>query len=533
MKIDRQAKVADSESIHCPKDADRKAEKADLPIGWIITNIGELYHFEYGKSLIKHSRTDSGEYPVFGSNGIVGKHDNYLIEGPALIVGRKGAAGAVSYSPDNCWPIDTTYFVRDTLNLSLKFSYYLLQSLNLTKHEKSTAIPGLNRNDAYAEPVLLPPLPEQKRIVAKIEELLSELDKGIESFKTAREQLKVYRQALLKHAFEGKLTAAWREANKDKLETADALLKRIQAARAEHHRLQVKEWEKATKEWEKSGKKGKKPGKPSTLKVLPPLTAEELTELPELPDGWGYMRIGGLIDDPTYGTAKKCDYITDGVGVLRIPNVVLGKIDASDLKFAQFSEDEISTYKLFAGDILMIRSNGSISIVGKGAIISETDIGYLFAGYLIRMRPHQKLVKPEYLHFMLSLHSVRKQIEQKAKSTSGVNNINSGEIQSLVVAYCNIEEQDLVVQDLDSRLSEIDNLDQTITTALLQSEALRQSILKKAFSGQLVPQDPDDEPAAVLLARIKAERAVVKPDTKGGRATDRAPTRTRRKKATL
>ncbi len=360
-----------------------------------------------------------------------------------------------------------------------------------------------------ASEIPIPPHKEQRRIVTKIEELFSELDKGIESFKTAREQLKVYRQALLKHAFEGKLTAAWREENKDKLETAEVLLKRIQAERSERYRQQVKAWEKAVKEWEKSGKVESKPGKPSHPKELPPLTADELAELPELPKGWGYTRIGGLIDDPTYGTAKKCDYQTIGIGVLRIPNVVLGKIDASDLKFALFSDEEISAYKLFAGDILMIRSNGSISIVGKGALVSERDINHLFAGYLIRIRPQKQHVKPEYLHNMLSLHSVRKQIEQKAKSTSGVNNINSVEIQSLVVAICNIEEQCQIVQELDSSLSEIHQLDQTITTALQQAETLRQSILKKAFSGQLVPQDPNDEPAAKLLERIKAERATV------------------------
>jgi restriction endonuclease S subunit len=186
-------------------------ENIDLPVGWVNTRIGELYQFEYGKGLTKQFRSGIGDYPVYGSNGVVGTHNEFLIEGPALIIGRKGAAGAVSYSALNCWPIDTTYFVRENQNLCLKFSYYLLQSLNLMKHEKSTAIPGLNRNDAYDEPVPLPPLPEQHRIVAKIEELFSELDKGIESLKTAREQLKVYRQTLLKHAFEGKLTAKWRE----------------------------------------------------------------------------------------------------------------------------------------------------------------------------------------------------------------------------------------------------------------------------------------------------------------------------------
>ena len=120
----------------------------------------------------------------------------------------------------------------------------------------------------------MPPLNEQHRIVAKIEELFSELDKGIENLKTAREQLKVYRQALLKHAFEGKLTAQWRAANPDKLETAAALLARIQTEREQRYQQQLQQWQATG---------GSKPKAP---KPLPPLTAEELAELPELPEGW-------------------------------------------------------------------------------------------------------------------------------------------------------------------------------------------------------------------------------------------------------
>ena len=339
----------------------------------------------------------------------------------------------------------------------------------------------------------LPPTNEQHRIVAKIEELFSELDKGIENLKTARAQLKVYRQALLKHAFEGKLTAQWRAENRDKLETANALLQRIQQERAQRYQQQLADWQT------NGGSKPKAP------KLLPPMTATELAELPELPEGWVYTRVGAVIDDPTYGTSKKCDYEVEGAGVLRIPNVISGKVDASDLKFAQFTPGEIATYKLSVGDILIIRSNGSVSIVGKCALVSNADLDYLYAGYLIRLRPHLRIVEPGFLLNTFSLHSIRRQIEQKAKSTSGVNNINTGEIQSLVVALCGIEEQKEIQIEIEARLSSVDQLELTITTALQQAEALRQSILKRAFSGHLVPQGPHDEPATALLARIKAE----------------------------
>ena len=213
-----------------------------------------------------------------------------------------------------------------------------------------------------------------------------------------------------------------------------------------------------------------------------------------------------MIDEPKYGSSKKCDYDYKGTGVLRIPNVVRGVVDASDLKGAHFEEDEKRTYGLRSGDILVIRSNGSISIVGRCALISKAEEQYLYAGYLIRLRSNLAALLPEYLAALLSSHLLRTQIEHKAKSTSGVNNINSGEIQSLIIPMCSLSEQEVVVERLSTSLSAIDAIEAEIDGQLLKADALRQSILKKAFSGQLVPQDPHDEPASVLLDRIKAER---------------------------
>lgn len=480
---------------------------SEVPNGWVDCALGEIFSFEYGKSLTKASRIEGGSYLVYGSSGIVGFHNEFMVEGPALIVGRKGAAGEVHISKKNFWPIDTTYFIKPSSLLSVEFSFYLLKFCRLKKYESSTAIPGLNRDHAYAEKIRLPPFNEQKRIVSKLEELFSELDKGVENLRTAQQQLKVYRQALLKHAFEGKLTAEWRARNTDKLESAEALLARIQREREARYQQQLAQWKEAQEDWESAGKTGGKPAKPKALKVLPILTAEGLTELSKLPEGWGWTRLGMLIDEPSYGTSKKCSYEAGKVGVLRIPNISSGRIDASDLKFSDFDDSEIAAYALRRGDLLTIRSNGSISLVGQCAVISETEEDFLFAGYLIRLRPNQSLVSPSFLLEALGSHALRKQIERKSKSTSGVNNINSGEIQSLVVPICSVEEQEIVNAMLGEKLSNLDQLESTITTSLQQAETLRQSILKKALSGQLVPQNPDDEPASVLLERIRAERA--------------------------
>lgn len=353
----------------------------------------------------------------------------------------------------------------------------------------------------------LPPFNEQKRIVAKIEELFSELDNGIASLKTARAQLKVYRQAVLKHAFEGKLTEKWREVNVDKLESPEQLLARIQQKREAYYQQQLEEWKTAVKGWEANGKDGKKPTKPKKLVQLTLVADASSQEFPQLPYGWSYVKLGNLIDEPTYGTSAKCEYETGEQSVLRIPNISAGKIDDSDLKFASFEKGEVDHLRLLIGDILTIRSNGSISLVGCCAFINEKDTKHIFAGYLIRLRPNHKTIKSEYLLSVMSSHFLRKQIESAAKSTSGVNNINSGELQNLTLPLPSIEEQELIIREVAKKLDSVNRTLGDIELQLRKAEILRQSILKKAFSGQLVPQASKDEPASELLARIRAEKA--------------------------
>ena len=151
---------------------------------------------------------------------------------------------------------------------------------------KGALYPAVRPKDIESFKFFLPSSAEQHRIVAKIEELFSELDQGVASLKTAREQLKVYRQSLLKNAFEGKLTAAWRAAHRDQFETATALQQRIAHERQARYQQQLGDWQTA-------GQSGPKPKPP---KPLPPLTAEELAELPELPAGWAWFKVNHLCD---------------------------------------------------------------------------------------------------------------------------------------------------------------------------------------------------------------------------------------------
>jgi type I restriction enzyme S subunit len=374
-----------------------------------------------------------------------------------------------------------------------EYIYYYFKSAKQLAESKATGTTFKEiSGTAFGKlPVPLPPTNEQHRIVAKIEELFSELDKGIENLKTARAQLKVYRQALLKHAFEGKLTAQWRKENQDKLETADALQKRIQQERAQRYQQQLADWQATG---------GSKPKAP---KALPALTAEELAELPELPKGWFGARLGWMTCSVEYGTSAKSAE-SGACPVLRMGNIQNGKFDWTDLVFTT-DEDEIAKYLLREGDVLFNRTN-SPELVGKSAIFKSTQPA-IFAGYLIRVNQIETIAESQYLNYFLNSH-IAKQHGNIVK-TDGVNqsNINGEKLVNYPFPFCSLEEQKVIVELLDAKLSEVDQLDQTITTALQQAEALRQSILKKAFSGKLVPQDTHDEPASKLLARIKAAKS--------------------------
>jgi len=351
--------------------------------------------------------------------------------------------------------------------------------------------------------VLLPPLAEQHRIVAKIEELFSELDQGVASLKTAREQLKVYRQSLLKNAFEGKLTAAWRATHADQLETATALQQRIARERQTRYQQQLADWQTA-------GQAGPKPKPP---KPLPPLTAEELAELPELPEGWIWQKQGEVCEkifdgthfSPTSFPSGKYKYIT-------AKNLKEGRLDLSNVTYL----DEPAHREIYARcdvrprDVLYIKDGATTGV----ATVNTLDEEFSLLSSVGVFRYLKSVVLPEYAMYFLNARVTRHRMLKEVAGVA-ITRLTLVKLNRAEIAVPSLQEQSQIVQILEEKLSEADQLDQTLATALQQADALRQSILKKAFCGQLVKQDKNDEPATALLERIRAARGTEKPARRG------------------
>lgn len=478
----------------------------DLPASWIKTTLEEIVeiHDNLREPVNSSERSKRhGQYPYYGATGQVGWIDDYKQDGEYVLLGEDGApffdpVKEKAYLVNGkCWVNNHAHVLRGKQDICLnKYLHYALNQTNYRGYANGTTRLKLTQSAMRKIPIHLAPFNEQHRIVAKIEELFSELDQGIDNLKTAQAQLKVYRQALLKHAFEGKLTAEWRAQNADKLESASALQKSIQQARAERYQQQLSEWEA-------SGKQGTKPKAP---KPISPLTTQERAELPELPEGWIELSVEGLFDiedgDRGEQYPTKSDFSDEGYCLfLNAKNVTKRGFAFQEVSFISEKKDfQLRKGKLKRGDIIFT-SRGTLGNIAHYNDSIKYDHIRINSGMFI-IRNYDISLTPDFLYFHLNAPIITSQIE-KLQSGTAQPQLPIREFKSFRFVIPSKDEQQQIVQELDSKLSEINQLEQTITTALQQAEALRQSILKKAFSGQLVPQDPNDEPAAELLTRIK------------------------------
>lgn len=213
-------------------------------------------------------------------------------------------------------------------------------------------------------------------------------------------------------------------------------------------------------------------------------------------------RLGDLLIDVKYGTSKKSDYEIDGTPIFRIPNIKDGEIDDVDLKFSILEKKEYEQLQLKKGDVLIIRSNGSVTLVGKSAIIRDKHIGFSYAGYLIRLRCGDELI-PDFLNYTLQSDFLRSQIVQASHSSSGVNNINSEEIKDLTIYSTSPKEQQEIIFRIESLFAKADAIEKQYETLKQKIDTLPQAILHKAFKGELTEQLDSDGDARELLKEIQ------------------------------
>lgn len=464
----------------------------------IETNLGQITFIRTGK-LDANAQDINGKYPFFTCG-----EENLTINEAAFDTEAVLLAGngnfSVKYYKGKFNAYQRTYVIEPN-QINGKWLYYLLAHhiAKITTGARGSTIKYLRIGDITDCAVNLVPIKHQELIAAKIEELLSELDKGIENLKTAQAQLKVYRHAVLKHAFEGKVTAQWRAENKAKLETAEVLQKRIQSVHTQHYQQQLSDWET-------TGKIGNKPKAPSSL---PPLTKGELAELPNLPAGWGWVRFGDIFSNsPKNGVYKSADFYGEGISIIRIDDFYDGALRrTAGFKRVKLSSDEIMAFTANAGDILINRVN-SIEYLGKCCEIKGLQEPVVFESNIMKTRVLSSLASNFYVTSYLSSYFGRGRLCSNAKHAVNQASINQTDVSMTPIPLVQLDEQFVISEYLSAQFTEIDQLDQAIITSLRQAEALHQSILKKAFSGQLVPQDPNDEPAAELLARIEASKVM-------------------------
>lgn len=379
--------------------------------------------------------------------------------------------------------------------------YYLSQELfrqlartAMTGSAGQLRVPAMFLADA---PYPLAPANEQARIVAAIEQKFSNLDAGIASLQSAKAKIPQYRASLLKAAVEGELTAEWREEQPVE-ESGEQLLGRILAERRTR-------WEE--EQLAKMREKGKVPLHDEWKKEYREPQGPDVESLPELPEGWCWTTVENLlVESPCNGISIKGSDIPPGFPALKLSAMSDSGFDYDARRYILISDSIAESLTIQKGDFFVSRGNGSIHLVGRGTLAQTPPERIVFPDTMIRLRFMNISQLSRYIAYVWSSNFVRKQIEAKARTTAGIYKISQSDIKSFVLPLPPLAEQVQIIAEVEAQLSEIAKMEEAIGHSLKRAEHERQSILREAFAGRLVEQDTADEPASVLLERIREER---------------------------
>lgn len=388
---------------------------------------------------------------------------------PEELDGYESSSDIPAFDVDeSCFPEWIYYFFK-------KGNFYL----DLEKLAKGVGSKRIQPTQIFDLDIYLPSKDEQKKILEKILEIESKYTNTLLEIDYQDSLLAELRLSILDNAIKGRLTKDWRKKNPN-VEPVNKLIERVNA-----------EKEQLIKE-----KKIKR-------EKLPLPIAENEIDF-EIPTDWKLVRFQTLIEGLRYGTSKKCDYGLGKTMVLRIPNIKNGEIDFSDLKSTDLSKREIDELNLQKNDILIIRSNGSESIVGRTAVFREISSDFSFAGYLMRARPLNAFLTSDYLQIVFESKYIRDQIETPIKDVSGVKNINSNRINHLQIPYTNYSEQLEIVEKVNELNSLCDRFKQEVKNSRVNVEKLLQSTLQKLLGEEMpsVLVNKIEENVALATSRI-------------------------------
>ncbi len=494
-----------------------------LPEGWVWTTLDEISQPpQYGWTTSAKNR---GKLRLLRTTDITSGYINwetvpfcqtepddvekYLLKDGDIVISRSGSVGYSHLIKEPDQAIFASYLIRfrPVIIDELFLSYFLKSSVYwraISESKLGIAVQNVNATKLRKISLPIAPLPEQHRIVAKIEELFTKLDAGKEELLQAKARLKRYRQSVLKAAMDGKLTEDWRKKQGDEIEPASVLLERILKDRRE-------KWE--AEQLEQMSAKGKMPKDDKWKNKYKEPPGPDTSRLPDLPKGWVWVtlpQIGELNRGKSKHRPRNASFLYGGqypfvqTGDIKQANGLIGHYNQT------YSEEGLKQSRLWPAGTLCITIAANIAdtaILGFDACFPDSVVGFL---------PEIGHCNIRFVEFFL--RTAKDDLEQYAPATAQ-KNINLGTLKGLAIPFPPLAEQNVITEEIDRHLSVADAVEAIVDAELKRSDALRQSILKQAFSGKLVPQDPNDEPAKKLLARIKKEKAKLETEQKAKRKT--------------
>ncbi|MGV3709049.1 MAG: restriction endonuclease subunit S [Gemmatimonas sp.] len=488
----------------------------EIGSGWATVSVGDISpDQQYGYTTSASERQDGPQFLRITDiqNGVVDwdhvpyckvpprDTEKFAVKDGDILVARTGGTVGKSFLISNV--PGTAVFASYLIRLSIKpdveprYVYHFFQSADYWRQiglVKGGLLGNVSATSLASVEIPICPKRQQQRIVSKIDELFSRIDEGERALERVQKLVERYRQSVLKAAVTGELTREWRETNADKLESGEALLSRILDARRAA-------WEKD--ELDKMKAKGVKPANDKWKERYVERAAPDTADLPELPKGWVWATLDQLSYLITSGSRGWSEYYNErGSLFVRAQNIKHDVLDLDDIAFVNLTGvTEGTRTKVALNDILVTITGANVTKAARVTVELESAF---VSQHVALVRPAMFEISPYLFNWIISSANGRADL-LKAAYGAGKPGLSLEDLKELTVAVPPQLEQDTICDRLDVEFSRIDSIAFVAKSRANSVFQLRQSVLKRAFLGELVHQDPTDEPAFVLLERIAVQ----------------------------